>query len=189
MVRTIVKAGLAIACLFIFTLLVPRANAGSIQFECGAPASNPCTGTVSSTGGLGFTTGGIGMQSSFDGTEEFTTTFTTNSSGTGSISVSAADGNSLSGNIVGTSHSAFGGQQTLTFDVDWTSLSAGVQTALGASSGIGQSVVQFKTSSTAAVSAYLNINSSPTPEPSTLLLLASGIFGVALASRRAFVTP
>jgi hypothetical protein len=188
MVRTIVKAGIAIACLFMFTLLVPRANADSIQFECGAPASNACTGTVSSTGGLGFTTSGIGMQSSFDGTEEFTTTFTTNSSGLGTISVSAADGNSLSGNIVGTTHSAFGGQQTLTFDVDWTSLSAGVQAALGASSGIGQSVVQFKTSSTAAVSAYLNINSSPVPEPSTLLLLASGIFGVALASRHAFVT-
>jgi hypothetical protein len=186
MARMIIKAGIASACLFVFIMLVPRANAGSIQFACGAPASNVCSGTVSSTGGLGFTTSGIGMESSFDGTEEFTTKFTTNSSGTGTISVSAADGNSLSGNIVGTSSAKFGGEDTLTFNVDWTSLSAGVQSALGGSSGVGQSVVEFKTSTTAAASAYLHISSStsPVPESSTLLLLGIGILGVGLAFRR-----
>jgi hypothetical protein len=186
MARMILKAGIASACLFMFTILVPRANAGSIQFACGAPASNLCSGTVSSTGGLGFTTSGIGMESSFDGTEEFTTKFMTNSTGMGSISVSAADGDSLSGNIVGTSAAKFGGEETLTFNVDWTSLSAGVQSALGASSGVGQSVVEFKTNTTDVASAYLHISSgtSPVPEPSTLFLLGIGILGVGLAFRR-----
>jgi hypothetical protein len=163
---------------------VPQAKAGSIDFACGAPSTNLCSGTVTGTGGLGFTTTGIGTESSFDGTELYTTTFTTNSAGMGTISISAGDGNSLSGNILATYESSFGGDETLTFNVDWTALSPAVQSALGSTKGMGQSSVHFMVSNGAADSADLHMNSGVAPEPSTLLLLGTGLLGAGFAFRR-----
>jgi len=177
--------------LFVLPLFVQNAQATEVSFACGGTVELvlPCTGSVSAT----YSGGALTSAS----TTSFVTVFNSQGpdtpaffamvfdTGTGTITLSelGGAGDVLSGTIGSFFGGQAGGEDDVNLFVTWSTLPTIFQTWLGAPTGQGFTTDVSLTTNGLAETATVSII-EPTPEPSSLLLLGSGLLSFGGLLRR-----
>lgn len=173
-----------IVCVLFLGAFVASARADSLDF---IPGPGGLSGTVTfATSGSTVTSASAtsitnviqNLGGHFAG-ELFTLAFDT---GAGTISLTGSSGDTLSGTFSGFGSGCTTLECAIATGVTWNSLSSGVQSALGTTTGLDIAFVGWRSSTGAADS--VDISVLPAPEPSSLALLGSGLLAIGGILRR-----
>ncbi len=176
MLKLLERFGLILFVLAALGIFVPCAQASNVDFNC-TPSN--CTGTVTQSG-PNFSSAGISLfnnTGTYSSSVAFTLKFDTSTKAISLLGTGALTGQDLIGTI--SSFTPFSGGVGLS--VSWTTLPGAVSSQLGTSAGVGTTSVIFLTGGAAA---SVDLLIMPTPEPSGLLLLGSGLLAAGSFLRR-----